>query len=126
MASSTYALLRSLERRLQKLDGVIADVVDLHGKPVEPNREGFLIIRRPWPAMARTLWREPERYRQQYWERIPGVYLAGDAALAVQPVADLAVMLEVLTTFFGGVRSIGDRVLHVFSADGYLMLDLTG
>ena len=62
------------------LPGVIADVVDLHGKPVEANREGFLIIRRPWPAMARTLWREPERYKQQYWERIEGVYLAGDAA----------------------------------------------
>jgi acetyl-CoA synthetase len=62
------------------LPGVIADVVDLQGKPVEANREGFLIIRRPWPAMARTLWREPERYKQQYWERIEGVYLAGDAA----------------------------------------------
>ena len=62
------------------LPGVIADVVDLQGKPVEANREGFLIIRRPWPSIARTLWRDPERYKQQYWERIEGVYLAGDAA----------------------------------------------
>jgi len=62
------------------LPGVIADVVDLDGKPVAANREGFLIIRRPWPSMARTLWRDPERYREQYWERIPGVYMTGDAA----------------------------------------------
>jgi acetyl-CoA synthetase len=50
------------------------------GKPVEPNQEGFLIIKRPWPSIARTLWGDPERYKQQYWEKIPGVYLAGDAA----------------------------------------------
>jgi acetyl-CoA synthetase len=50
------------------------------GKPVAPNQEGFLIIKRPWPSIARTLWRDPERYKQQYWERIEGVYLAGDAA----------------------------------------------
>src|SRR5205823_14077883 len=33
-----------------------------------------------WPSMARTLWGDPERYKQGYWERVPGVYLAGDAA----------------------------------------------
>ena len=62
------------------LPGVLADVVDLEGKPVAANREGFLIIRRPWPGIARTLWRDPERYKQQYWERVPGVYMTGDAA----------------------------------------------
>jgi len=62
------------------LPGIIADIVDLMGNPVEANREGFLIVRRPWPSIARTLWREPERYKQAYWERVPGVYLAGDAA----------------------------------------------
>src|SRR5438309_2240587 len=62
------------------LPGVIADIVDLQGNPVGANKEGFLIIRRPWPAMARTLWREPDRYKQQYWERLEGVYMAGDAA----------------------------------------------
>ncbi|HEV3329575.1 MAG TPA: acetate--CoA ligase [Bryobacteraceae bacterium] len=62
------------------MPGVLADVVDLDGKPVAANREGFLIIRRPWPSMARTLWRDPDRYREQYWERIPGVYMTGDAA----------------------------------------------
>jgi acetyl-CoA synthetase len=62
------------------MPGVIADVVDLEGKPVPVNGEGFLIVRRPWPGIARTLWRDPNRYRQQYWERIPGVYMTGDAA----------------------------------------------
>ena len=62
------------------LPGILADIVDLDGKPAATNREGFLIIRRPWPGMARTLWRDPDRYRQQYWERIPGLYMTGDAA----------------------------------------------
>jgi acetyl-CoA synthetase len=62
------------------LPGVEAAIVDLSGKPVDDGREGFLIVRRPWPSMARTLWREPERYRSQYWERIDGVYMTGDAA----------------------------------------------
>ncbi|HEY1241909.1 MAG TPA: acetate--CoA ligase [Bryobacteraceae bacterium] len=62
------------------MPGVLAEVVDLEGKLAGANREGFLIIRRPWPGMARTIWRDPERYKQQYWERIPGVYMTGDAA----------------------------------------------
>ncbi|MBZ5583469.1 MAG: acetate--CoA ligase, partial [Acidobacteriia bacterium] len=62
------------------LPGVMADVVDLAGKPVEPDQEGFLIVRRPWPGIARTLWRDPDRYRSQYWERVEGVYMTGDAA----------------------------------------------
>jgi len=62
------------------LPGVLPEVVDLNGKPVEPNREGFLIIRRPWPSMLRTIWHDPQRYEEQYWKRIPGNYLTGDAA----------------------------------------------
>ena len=62
------------------LPGVLADVVDLDGKPVEAGHEGFLIVRRPWPSMFRTLWGDPGRYESQYWERIPGVYMTGDAA----------------------------------------------
>ena len=62
------------------LPGVLPDVVDLNGKPVELNHEGFLIIRRPWPSMLRTIWRDPKRYEEQYWKRIPGNYLTGDAA----------------------------------------------
>ncbi|MDQ6707493.1 MAG: acetate--CoA ligase [Acidobacteriota bacterium] len=62
------------------LPGIDADIVDLHGNPVEANREGFLIIRKPWPSMFRTLWRDPQRYDENYWRRIPGLYLTGDAA----------------------------------------------
>jgi acetyl-CoA synthetase len=62
------------------MPGIVPDIVDLEGKPAATNQEGFLIIRRPWPSMARTIWGDPERYKQQYWERIPGVYMTGDAA----------------------------------------------
>ncbi|HLX43259.1 MAG TPA: acetate--CoA ligase [Bryobacteraceae bacterium] len=62
------------------LPGVIPDIVDLNGTPVGNDREGFLILRRPWPAMARTLWGDPERYKEQYWSRVPGAYFTGDAA----------------------------------------------
>jgi acetyl-CoA synthetase len=62
------------------MPGIVADIVDLDGKPVPVNQEGFLIIRRPWPSIARTIWGDPERYKQQYWDRIPGVYMTGDAA----------------------------------------------
>ena len=55
--------------------------MDLDGKPRRPpSQEGFLIIRRPWPSMIRTIWGDPERYEQQYWQRIPGIYFTGDAA----------------------------------------------
>ncbi len=62
------------------MPGVIADIVDLHGYEVGPEKEGFLIIRRPWPSMIRTLWGDPERYQDQYWSRVPGSYFTGDAA----------------------------------------------
>ncbi|HZT31592.1 MAG TPA: acetate--CoA ligase [Bryobacteraceae bacterium] len=62
------------------LPGILADVVDLQGNPVGTNREGFLIVRRPWPSMFRTLWKDPKRYEEQYWQRIEGVYMTGDAA----------------------------------------------
>jgi acetyl-CoA synthetase len=62
------------------LPGILPEIVDLNGKPVETGHEGFLIIRRPWPSMLRTIWRDPQRYEEQYWKRIPGNYLTGDAA----------------------------------------------
>jgi len=62
------------------LPGIQAQVVDLHGKPVGADEEGFLVIERPWPAMLRTIWGDPERYASQYWSRLPGVYFTGDAA----------------------------------------------
>ncbi|MGC8760410.1 MAG: acetate--CoA ligase [Bryobacteraceae bacterium] len=62
------------------MPGIDADVVDFHGNPVPPDTEGFLIIRRPWPSMLRTIWGDPQRYEQQYFSRIPGIYFTGDAA----------------------------------------------
>jgi len=62
------------------LPGVLAEVVDMYGKPVEAGKEGFLIVSRPWPSMLRTIWRDPDRYQSQYWSRLPGVYFTGDAA----------------------------------------------
>jgi acetyl-CoA synthetase len=62
------------------LPGVLAEVVDMNGHPVPAGQEGFLIVRRPWPSMLRTIWGDPDRYRSQYWGRMPGVYFTGDAA----------------------------------------------
>jgi acetyl-CoA synthetase len=62
------------------MPGVLAEVVDLEGRPVAANQEGYLIIKRPWPSMIRTIWGDPDRYRQTYWSRLEGVYFTGDAA----------------------------------------------
>ncbi|MBI4444666.1 MAG: acetate--CoA ligase [Acidobacteria bacterium] len=57
-----------------------ADIVDDNGNSVPWGRGGYLVIKRPWPAMARTIWGDPERWRQQYWSRYPGMYFTGDGA----------------------------------------------
>jgi acetyl-CoA synthetase len=62
------------------MPGVLAEVVDVKGNPVETGREGYLIIRKPWPSMLRTLWGDPERFKEQYWSKFPGIYFTGDAA----------------------------------------------
>ena len=62
------------------IPGIIPDIVDFNGNPVGPDREGYLIMRRPWPSMARTIWGDPERFKEQYWNKFPGSYFTGDAA----------------------------------------------
>ncbi|GLI45306.1 acetate--CoA ligase [Methanoculleus bourgensis] len=62
------------------IPGAVVDVVDRQGNPVPPGTGGFLVIREPWPAMLRTVYRNDERYRT-YWETIPGCYTAGDLAV---------------------------------------------
>ena len=62
------------------LPGILPEIVDMKGHPLGPNREGYLVIRQPWPGMLRTLWRDPQRYDENYWGRIPNVYTTGDAA----------------------------------------------
>ena len=60
--------------------GVEADIYDEAGRPVPPGEEGFLVLKRPWPAMLRTIYNDPDRYVRQYWEKFPGVYFTGDSA----------------------------------------------
>ncbi len=60
--------------------GIDADVVNEQGKRVPPGKEGHLVIRNPWPAMLRTIYRDPEEYRQQYWGKFGTMYQTGDAA----------------------------------------------
>jgi acetyl-CoA synthetase len=62
------------------LPGIIVDVVNKQGESVPANVGGYLVIRQPWPSMLRTIYGDPERYRQQYWSEIPGCYFAGDGA----------------------------------------------
>jgi len=58
--------------------GVKADVVDEAGNSVPLGGGGYLVLDRPWPAMLRGIYGDPERYRQTYWTRYPGRYFAGD------------------------------------------------
>jgi acetyl-CoA synthetase len=65
----------------QPFPGVEADVVDERGRSVPPNTGGYLVLRRPWPAMFRTIYGDPDRYVQQYFSRFgEDVYLTGDGA----------------------------------------------
>jgi acetyl-CoA synthetase len=57
-----------------------AEIVNEEGKAVALNEEGYLTILTPWPGMARTIYGDPERYRQTYWARYPGRYFTGDSA----------------------------------------------
>jgi acetyl-CoA synthetase len=60
------------------LPGIVAEVVDAKGDPVGPGAGGYLVLKRPWPAMMRTIYGDPDRYVQQYWSRYPGIYFTGD------------------------------------------------
>jgi acetyl-CoA synthetase len=64
------------------LPGIMAEIVDETGQTVEKGKGGILVIKRPWPGMIRTIWGDPERYKQSYYpEDFKGkYYLAGDGA----------------------------------------------
>jgi len=62
------------------LPGVIVDIVNKKGEPVGEREGGYLVIKKPWPSMLRTLWGDDERYKKAYWSEFPGVYFAGDGA----------------------------------------------
>lgn len=60
--------------------GLQMDVVNEDGQSTAPNEEGFLVVKNPWPAMIRTIYKDPDRYVSQYWSRFPGMYMTGDSA----------------------------------------------
>jgi len=60
--------------------GIVPDVVTMDGKSVPLGSGGFLVIKKPWPGMLRTVYGDPDRYVQNYWSQIPGIYFTGDGA----------------------------------------------
>ena len=65
--------------------GVVPEVVTKEGNPVPPGQGGLLVIKKPWPSLARTIWGDPERYEQAYFSEIhneegQGIYFTGDGA----------------------------------------------
>ncbi len=64
----------------QPMPGIAADIVDDEGNSVGIPGGGFLVLTRPWPHMARTIWGDDQRYIDTYWSRFPGRYFPGDGA----------------------------------------------
>ncbi|MEO3937768.1 acetate--CoA ligase [Dermatophilaceae bacterium Soc4.6] len=62
------------------IPGISVDVVDDEAKSVPDGGGGYLVIDKPWPAMLRGIWGDPERYRETYWSRFDNLYFAGDGA----------------------------------------------
>jgi len=62
------------------LPGVLPSIVDEAGNEVPANSGGWLVMTHPWPGMLRGIWGDEERYKEQYWSKVAGKYLAGDNA----------------------------------------------
>ncbi len=62
------------------LPGIEAEILNEEGKPAGVNEGGYLVLKKPWPAMLRTLYRDPERYKEVYWSKFDGYYFTGDGA----------------------------------------------
>ncbi|HEY0759185.1 MAG TPA: acetate--CoA ligase [Acidisarcina sp.] len=60
--------------------GIVPEVVTKQGEAVPAGSGGLLVIRKPWPSMARTIYNDAERYVEQYWSEVPGAYFTGDGA----------------------------------------------
>ena len=67
---------------MRPLPGISAKIVDDNGNPVPDGEQGYLVLDRPWPAMLRGIWGDPERFKETYWSRVAeqGWYFAGDGA----------------------------------------------
>jgi acetyl-CoA synthetase len=62
------------------IPGIIPSIVDENLNEVSRNHGGMLCVSHPWPGMLRGLWRDDDRYVEQYWSKVPGKYLTGDNA----------------------------------------------
>ena len=64
------------------IPGISAEILDDDGKPfTEAEKVGYLVLTKPWPAMLRGIWGDPDRYKETYWSRFgPQYYFAGDGA----------------------------------------------
>ncbi len=64
----------------QPFPGIEAEILDESGNPVGPGSGGYLTIKRPWPAMLRNIYGDPQRFKDTYWSRFPGIYFTADGA----------------------------------------------
>ena len=62
------------------LPGIVPAVFREDGTEAGIDESGYLVIKQPWPAMLRTVWGNPERYKETYFGKYPGIYLTGDGA----------------------------------------------
>ena len=62
------------------LPGIVAHIVDDEANEVGPGHGGYLVLSEPWPSMLRGIWKDPERFKDTYWNRFEGRYFAGDGA----------------------------------------------
>ena len=60
------------------LPGIDADVITMDGKKCGIREKGIVVLKKPFPSLISTLWNNPERYKKDYWEKIPGYYFTGD------------------------------------------------
>lgn len=60
--------------------GIEADIVDENGNSVDYGSGGYLVVKKPWPSMLRTVWGDDERFRKTYFGKFDGIYLPGDGA----------------------------------------------
>jgi acetyl-CoA synthetase len=60
--------------------GQEAEILDEAGNPVPDGEEGNLVLKNPWPSMMRTIYKDPDRFVEQYWSKYPGKYFTGDSA----------------------------------------------
>ncbi|HUX04164.1 MAG TPA: acetate--CoA ligase [Acidimicrobiales bacterium] len=65
---------------MKAFPGITVDVVDNEGHSVGNGEGGYLVVTKPWPGMTRGIYGDPERFKETYWKRFPGMYFAGDGA----------------------------------------------